>query len=134
AGEGHLADAVDREGHVALHDEDAEQAADEAEDRGGEHAVADDGEEVAVVAEVEHLDHRRSPASGSSCTGWSWCGGWCGWSWIPRARASAGEPTQQPSAESSTMRSARRSSSSTSCVMTTTATPRRRWAAASATI
>ena len=49
AGERELADAVHGEGHVALHHEDADEPADEAEDGAGDDGVRHQREDLAVV-------------------------------------------------------------------------------------
>src|SRR5690606_5690290 len=73
AGERQLADAVDGEGEVALHDEDADEPADDAEHGARDDGVRQQRHERAVVLEREDVApvERRGD---HACSGWSWCG------------------------------------------------------------
>ena len=87
AGEGQLADRVDRERQVAGHDEDADQAAGEAEHGAGDDRVPDQREQLAVVGEREELAPQRGEGVVHQCPLPSPCGAcsWpsCAWSGSP---------------------------------------------------
>jgi hypothetical protein len=73
-GKGQLADPVHRERQVPHHHEDADQPADQAQDGPGQDRVVQQGQQLAVVVEVEDLvpdAHRHSPPS--SVAAWSSC-------------------------------------------------------------
>ena len=73
SGERQLADAVDGEGHVALHDEDADEPADEPEHGAGDDRVRDQQEDLAVVGEAaEHRVPDVGPVH-SVHPSWWWC-------------------------------------------------------------